>query len=120
MAATIIRDRLSPFAAAHTYNGLTSSGALSRVLGRLDALLGDRDSADRHFRNALELNTRLGAPFWITRTQIDYSGLLAHGPRSDVGTATELLRAASATASRYGYDGLRGRAESRLAQLASD
>ena len=88
-AAATIRDRLAPFGSSTTFNGLTSSGALGRVLGRLDTLLGDYADADRALRRALDLNSgdgrrRSGSHARNSTTPISCccSRLMTDAPRS--------------------------------------
>jgi len=53
-----------------------SHGAVAHSLGLLAATLGRWDDAAQHFENALELNTRLGAPHFVARTQHAYAEML--------------------------------------------
>jgi hypothetical protein len=113
-----IRHQLVPFGSSTVFNGLTSSGALSRVLGRLDTLLGDYADADRELGRALDLNAAMRAPFWVARTQLDYADLLVLQSPDDP-RAPALAREAAATAGLHGYGGLERRAGELLLQVAS-
>ncbi len=103
-AATVYR-LLLPYAervivVAH---GVLSMGPAARGLGLLAATLGRIDDAERHFRTAIDINTRCGALPWLVRTQLGYADLLlARGARGDVTRARSLLAEAQATAARLG------------------
>src|SRR5439155_13284800 len=61
------------------------------------------EEAARHFEDALEMNTRLGARPFVARTQHAYARLLfARGWPGDVAKACELLRLAGETARALG------------------
>jgi hypothetical protein len=51
-------------------------GAISRYLGLLATMLELFDAAERHFEDALALNTQMGALPWVARTQIDCARML--------------------------------------------
>jgi len=57
-------------------NPATVAGSVARPLGRLATVLGRYDDAEAHFRLALELHTRLQAPYWTARTELDWANLL--------------------------------------------
>jgi hypothetical protein len=62
---------------------------------------GEHEKANRHLRDALALNTRIGAQPWVARTQGDLARLLlARDGPGDRDSASELLRAALDTAER--------------------
>ena len=111
-AATVYR-LLLPYAerviiVAH---GVLSMGAAARSLGRLAATLGRVDDAERHFRTAIELDTRCGALPWLVRTQLGYADLLlSRDARGDAPRARSLLAEAHATAARLGLRITAGRA----------
>ena len=88
---------------------ITSDGAYfvlgsgSRFLGLLAAALDRADAAERHFEDALAMHTRLGAPPWVARTQLDYARMLRkRDTPGDRERARELLEAALATAREIG------------------
>ena len=103
-AATLYR-LLLPYAervivVAH---GVLSMGAAARGLGLLAATLGRGDDAERHFRTAVDIDTRCGALPWLVRTQLGYADLLrSRDARDDATRARSLLAEAHATAARLG------------------
>jgi Tfp pilus assembly protein PilF len=110
----VLFERLTPFAHMVASPGATVNlGAVARALGRLAALLGRDDAAEAHFRHALEIHNRMGAPYWTARTQLEYGDfLLARGKPADATAAEQLIDAAHATAEIYGYAGLLKKANS--------
>lgn len=53
-----------------------SRGAASRYLGILATALSRWEEATKHFEDAIELNTRMGARPWLAHTQQDYVRML--------------------------------------------
>jgi class 3 adenylate cyclase/tetratricopeptide (TPR) repeat protein len=51
-------------------------GSSSRPLGLLAAALHRWDEAERHFADALAMNSRMGARPWVARTQFNYAQML--------------------------------------------
>jgi hypothetical protein len=107
-AATILYDLLGPFGDSVVFNNGTCYGSVARSLGRLAHLLEQPDAAQVHFRNALVINERLQAPYWIAQTQIDYADLLRDVGKDD--EATPLVVQALETATTYGFAALENRA----------
>jgi hypothetical protein len=70
-------------------------------------MLGRRDEAEQHYRNALEIHEGMEAPYWIARTQLDLADLLLS---TDHDQAVALAAAAAARAATYGYEALATRA----------
>jgi tetratricopeptide (TPR) repeat protein len=80
-----------------------SAGSVSRALGILATILGRLDDADRHFRDASEMNQRMGARPWVVYTQLDHARMLVgRDAPGDRETAIELLRNASTTCEELG------------------
>ena len=120
-AAAVIREHLAPFASSLTYNNVDTRGVVSRALGRLAALLGDDDSAEHHFRHAIEVHAAMRAPFLSARTQVDYAEfLMSRAAPADLVSARSLARSAAATAADHGYAGLGRRAARLLGSSATD
>jgi hypothetical protein len=90
---------LEPHTARHALNfAEISTGAVARTLGLLCAAMGHRDSAERHFQQALELNASLTALPWLAHTEYDYAVMLLRGGRaSDRTLGRELLARAAGT-----------------------
>ena len=114
LGATVL-DLLTPFEDEVAAPMATAPGAVARPMGRVAAMLGRHDDADRWFALALDLHTRLEAPYLIARTELEWAEcLIARGvPMSDprVGPALERTRETAAT---YGYPGLERRAAALL------
>lgn len=51
-------------------------GSAAHYLGLLATALGRWSDAERHFEDALELNTRLQAPPFVARTRYAYAAML--------------------------------------------
>jgi tetratricopeptide (TPR) repeat protein len=51
-------------------------GSVARELGNLAATMSRWDVAVRHFEDALEMNSRMGARPWVAHTQHDYARML--------------------------------------------
>lgn len=99
-AAALLSERLRPYEERVIFTNAHTLGAVSRPLGRLEAVLGHREQAEADFRRALRLHERLEAPYWIARTQLDLAALL---------DSPELVDAARRTIDQYGFEGLRSR-----------
>jgi tetratricopeptide (TPR) repeat protein len=99
----------------------TSTGAVDRYLGLTALTVGDLPAAERHLRDALDLNTRIGAHPWAARTQADLAALLlARDQPGDRERAVELLAAALGTARRLGMTAFAQRAGEDLARAGGD
>jgi hypothetical protein len=99
----------------------SSTGAVDRYLGLAALTVGDLDSAERHLRDALDLNTRIGVRPWAARTQADLAGLLlARDQPGDRDQAAGLLAAALGTARRLGMTAFAKRAGDDLARAGPD
>ena len=99
----------------------TSTGAVDRYLGLAALTVGDLPPAERHLRDALDLNTRIGARPWTARTQADLAGLLlARDQPGDRDQAIELLGAALGTAKLLEMTAFARRAGDDLARAGPD
>jgi len=99
----------------------TSTGAVDRYLGLAALTTGDVDTAELHLRDALRLNTRIGAQPWAARTQADLAALLLTRDRpGDRERAVGLLQAALGTAMRLGMTAFAKRAGEDLASADPD
>jgi class 3 adenylate cyclase len=98
--AAFLAERLRPFSSQMIFVSSFNWGVVGRMVGCLDAMLGDRASAEVKLRHALELHERFGAVYWTARTQLDLA---------DVIDAPELVEAARVAIDRYGLEGLRPR-----------
>jgi hypothetical protein len=98
--AAFLAQRLRPHGSHMLYASSFLAGVVARTVGCLDAMLGDRASAEANLRHALEIHERFGAVYWTARTQLDLA---------DVVDAPELVEAARLAIDRYGFEGLRPR-----------
>jgi len=102
--AAILYELQLPFADRHAYGHAEgTAGSVSRALGILAGVLGRSDDAERHFRDALEMNERMGALPWVAHTQHDLANMLHVRDRpGDRESAVGLLYEASATCVELG------------------
>jgi len=99
----------------------TSTGAVDRYLGLAALTAGDLPAAERYLRDALDLNTRIGARPWTARTRADLAALLlARDQPGDRDQAAGLLEAALGTARRLGMTAFAERAGDALARAGGD
>ncbi len=92
-------------------------GALHRDLGRLSAVTGDVDGAERLMRSGVETNLRLGARPFVVLGRLELAELLmAAGDHREV---AELAGAAAREARRLGMPGPLRRADELLAKHAA-
>jgi tetratricopeptide (TPR) repeat protein len=86
-------------------------GSVARYLGILATTTLQWDDAARHFKNALEMNERMGARPWLAHTQHDYARmLLARNMPDDRREAKLLLDEALATYKELGMPAAAARA----------
>jgi class 3 adenylate cyclase/tetratricopeptide (TPR) repeat protein len=118
-ACETLIERLAPFADKVVTAGVTVLlGALARPLGRAAGVLGRYDEAEAWFSVADDVHTRLQAPYWAARGQLDHADLcLARRRDGDLDRARELASIAAATAAEYGCALLQARAEGLLSNL---
>jgi tetratricopeptide (TPR) repeat protein len=84
-------------------NAAVCLGSSSRPLGLLAAALHRWDEAERHFAEALAMNSRMGARPWVARTQFNYAQmLLARSEPADHEKARGLLQEALGAAQQMG------------------
>jgi len=106
-SAAVLYERLVPYAGQVAIRPPGGTGSVDRHLGQLAVALGRFDDAARHFRRATAMYTRLGAPGWLARSQLESARLLVRRGRSgDRRRAGELLATAGATARRLGLGGV--------------
>jgi tetratricopeptide (TPR) repeat protein len=118
--AAELRDLLLPFAGRNVVivEGWASLGSADRALAMLATTIGRWEDAERHFRAAVDLNTRLGAVSWLARTELGYAQMLLHrGQPGDADRARDLLHSALATARRLAMTTVTERASNQLAVM---
>jgi len=112
-----LRDLLLPYRGLVVDTVETSLGAVDRYLGLAAMTAGDIQAAERHLRDAVILNTRIGAQPWAARTQADLASLLlARDQPGDREQAIELLEASLGTAKHLGMTVFAERAAEALAR----
>jgi len=114
--AQILYDFLLPYQdlAVVVGNASVCLGATSRFLGQLATTLGRWDDAERHFKHALQMNSRMSAPTWVAHTQFQYSQMLfRRGSAQDVESANELTNSALRIADELAMRGLDSRIKAR-------
>jgi tetratricopeptide (TPR) repeat protein len=117
--AAVLAHLLAPYADQFVTAGPVGCfGSVARYLGRLAATVGRLDEADAHFAAAAAAHTRIGAPAWLARTQLDWAALLLtrqhHG---DIQTAARLLGQAQATARQLALNTLERRAATLIEKV---
>lgn len=103
--AALLYDLLLPYGDRCLVMGQAagSEGALARYLGQLAAALERWEDAERHFRQALELHTRMGARPLLAHTLYEYAAaLLQRGRPEDRERGAALLAEALASAAELG------------------
>src|SRR5262249_8636762 len=104
--APALRALLAPYHGQLATVHCTFGGAIAHYLGLLDHLLGDHDTADQWFAEALDLHQRLRSPVLIAHTNAAWAAVLAdRGRDDDHERAHQMANAAlnAATAGGYGY-----------------
>lgn len=87
-----------------------TAGPVARYLGLLASAAEQWDDAARHFEDALDMSTRMGARPWVSRTQCDLVQMLSVRGRDGDGERADALAAeAEATAAELGLQGVRER-----------
>jgi hypothetical protein len=91
-------------ACTHDY---IATGSVSRALGLAAATACQWADAERHFEDAFEMNSRMGARPWSAYTACDWAGMLIRrdGP-GDTERAGDLLAGAAETAEELGLSTL--------------
>lgn len=91
-------------------NAMACYGAVDRYLGSLATTLECWHEAEQHFKDAMAMNTRMGARPWLAHTQYQYARmLLTRRQPGDSAQAGLLLEAALATAQELGMRALAAR-----------
>jgi tetratricopeptide (TPR) repeat protein len=120
-SAAVLHRLLLPYRGLVVDTLETSTGAVDRYLGLAALTAGDPGTAERHLRDALDLNTRIGARPWTARTQADLAALLlARDQPGDREQAAGLLEAALGTARQLGMTVFAERAGDDLARAGGD
>jgi tetratricopeptide (TPR) repeat protein len=119
--AAVLHGLLLPYRGLVVDTLESSTGAIDRYLGLSALTAGDLHAAERHLRDALDLNARIGARPWAARTQADLARLLVARDRpGDRERAAGLLAAALGTARRLGMTVFAERAGQDVARARGD
>ncbi len=111
--AASLYARLEAFAAQIAYTGISAWGDVDHALGRLAALLGRYDDAERHLLASAERYQRAEAPIWLARAAVDEAAVrLERGAPGDAEHARPLLELAMGEGRRLGAMNVTRRAES--------
>jgi len=114
-AATLYEILLPPERRVPMAGAEISTGSVSRALGVLASTLSRWDEAVRHFEDALDLNTRMGALPWVAHTQHEYARMLmARDQPGDHERAMRLLMEAFVTSRELGMVALGERVSALL------
>jgi tetratricopeptide (TPR) repeat protein len=120
--ATILYELLAPYAERSVVTGpaITCLGAAARYLGLLAETIGDTATAEGHFRQAVDLNQRMGARPYLAHSLREYGELLLRkGDEESRSQAMELLERAAGIYRTVGMRSSLERTESLLAEAAS-
>ena len=111
--AATLYELFLPYAGRNTVAapGVVCAGSASRYLGLLATTMSRWEEAARHFEEAIEMNTRMGARPFAARCQQEYAGMLVGRDQpGDLEKALELLTQALDTAQQLGMKALVERA----------
>jgi len=119
--AQALYEMLLPYADRNVVSaGYVCCGSVSRCLGLLAVVMRRLEDAVRHFENAVSMNTRMGAPPWVARTQCDFAAMLvARGAPGDRERAAVLLTEARDTARTLGMRSLLDEADTLERRLGA-
>ncbi len=102
-SASALYPRLLPFADRFDYDGVQSWGSVSEALARLAAVQG-LAVADEHFTEAIATYERVGAAYFLARTQIYYGQwLMRRTGGADAKKGSHLVEQGLLTAQERGY-----------------
>jgi len=119
--ASTIYGLLLPYGDRHAVgHSEGTTGSVSGALGILATALSRFDDAERHFRDALEHNHRMGAVLWTAYTQLELARMLLVRDRpGDPVQANELLSQALGTARTDGFVRIEGEVQALLPDVAA-
>lgn len=106
-AAAALYPKLLPWKELFGTGGPMPVHGVSHALARLAALLGDVESADRHFADAWRIHRHMRAPFYVAETGLHWGIFLQ---KRDPARSAELITEAGRLARRYGFGEVERRA----------
>jgi class 3 adenylate cyclase len=111
-AGRLLLEWLRPWHAQMACPVVVLDGPVALQLGALARMLGGSSEAEGHLAESLEGSERLGSPFWIVRTRIEWAKvLLARAGTDDLTRAAAMLDEAIVTSRRHGFLALERQAE---------
>jgi tetratricopeptide (TPR) repeat protein len=111
--AARLYELLLPWHAQVATVSATAQGPVSLHLAMLASVLGRYETGEEHFREAMAMSERLKAPYWIARTQAEWSTSLRRQAVPDLLTRADVMRAAAdGVADQFGFGGLKDRGAS--------
>ncbi len=121
--AAELYDALLPCAGQNVVIGFADGceGPVSRYLGLLAATMSQWDNAERHFTDAIAMNTRMGARPFLAHTQCEYASmLLQRNQLGDHNRADALLETAQETAHALGMTRLQEKIAGHRERMMQD
>jgi class 3 adenylate cyclase/tetratricopeptide (TPR) repeat protein len=113
-AAEVLYEMLEPWSDQFACISIVMWMPTSHYLGRLGALLGRTEDAERCFERALRLEEGFEAPLFAAATRIGWARLLLGGDSGDAARARELLEQARSSAESLGGAGIAQQAAALL------
>ncbi len=110
--AELLYRLMTPFAERNALLDIhVCYGPMEMYLGSLAALMSRWNEAERHFRNAMASNQRMGSHLWLARTKLYYASmLLRRDTGDDRSRALEQLQGAIEIASAQGMEAIKQKA----------
>jgi class 3 adenylate cyclase len=108
--AELLYELLLPWRSQFSTVTVTTQGPVALHLGMLATLLGRADEADREFAEALEMSERIGGPYWIASSCLEWVKKIHSAEGSEQPAVSPMLARASQLADQYGFEGLNDRA----------
>ncbi len=119
-AAVVLYDRLAPWRSHVAFLG-SVDGSVALYLGLLATTLARYEDAEAHFAEAHAMHERIGAPYLLAVTRVDWAKMLLrrNGP-GDCDRARAMLEQALATGCEYGFAGVERQATRLRKTIQSD
>ncbi|MGH9063650.1 MAG: ATP-binding protein, partial [Acidimicrobiales bacterium] len=113
--ASALYDLLSPWADQVVFSTVSVDGTVAHCLGALAAVMADYEGAEAHFALAVDLSTRMQAPYLLANDRLAWAtALLARAGPGDRERAVAMLDEALGSATTHGFPTLARRASQRL------
>jgi len=116
-SARLLYEKLLPWHALVASVMTQTEGSVALYLAMSATALGEYADSESHFIEALGVNRRLQAPFWIARTELEWAKMLRQRAQpEDDGRAKAKLTSVVDTARQCGFGLLQARAEALLSR----